>query len=224
MQQGSVLLTIVSLSCCLPALAQQPTSPPAVAIVEDVEGSVRGAELLEYIEAGRGIDASRGTVVLNYLQSCLRETVRGGRIVTGERESMVTDGRVERAEVRCDGGKLVMADAQAGKSGAMAYRGTKSGAWGRATLPPASVTIYGTSPMITLTGPADHVLIERLDRSGSIITLRPSSGKIDMANGDKRLEPGGLYKAEAGGRSVVFLVDSTAKPGNEPLVSRLLRL
>ena len=78
--------------------------------------------------------------------------------------------------------------------------------------------------MITLNAPADDVLIERLDVSGSIISLRPTAGKLDLSEGDKRLEPGRQHKAEAAGRSVVFLVESTAKPGKVALVGRLLRL
>jgi len=223
MRTESIFILAGALLCGLPALAQQKGPAPA-AIIEDVTGKVHGAAPLEYVEAGRTINAKDGSVVLSYLLSCKRETITGGTMVVGERESAITGGHVERADVRCDGGKLVLADAQAGKSGAMAYRGTNSKSWGRATLPSPSITIYGASPIITLTEPADYVLITRLDLSGAIITLRPAGGKVDMATEGKRLEAGGLYMAEAAGRTVVFLVDGSARPGKEPIVGRLLRL
>ena len=212
----------LGLLCALPAFAQK--APPAAAIVEDIDAKVKGAELLEYVESGRQIDTGGGTIVLSYLESCARETITGGKLVVGQKGSTVTGGKVERAEVKCDGGKLVLADAEAGKSGATAFRTGPRRAEGRATLPKPQITLYGASPVITLSEPVEYVLVERLDISGAILTLRPVKGKIDMAAEGKRLDAGGLYKAKAGGQEVVFLVDSSAKPGKEPLVARLLRL
>jgi hypothetical protein len=225
MTKRAIVIT-AALLCSLPALATlaQQKAPPAAAIVEDVDGKVKGVELFEYVETGRAIDTAGGTVVLNYLASCTRETVTGGKLVIGDKESSVTGGQVQRSTVTCDGGKLVLADAQSGKSGAQVFRAGPQKREGRATLPKPHIIIYGTSPVITLSQPADAVLIERLDVSGAIVTLRPVKGKTDMAAEGKRLEPGGLYKATAGGVEVVFLVDTGAKPGKEPLVARLLRL
>lgn len=213
---------VLGLLCAFPALAQK--APAASAIVEDLDAKVKGAELLEYVEPGRQIDTGGGTVVLSYLESCARETVTGGKLVVGQVESTVTGGKVDRVQVKCDGGKLVLADAQAGKSGATAFRTGPKKNEGRATLPKPQITLYGASPVITLSAPADYVEVERLDVSGAILSLRPVKGKVDMAAEGKRLDPGGLYRAKAGGQEVVFLVDATAKPGKEPLVARLLRL
>jgi hypothetical protein len=222
MTRLTACLALGLLLCALPAFAQK--APPAAAIVEDVDAKVKGADLLEYVESGRQIDTGGGTIVLSYLESCARETITGGKLVVGQKESTVTGGKVERAEVKCDGGKLVLADAQAGKSGATAFRTGPRKAEGRATLPTPQITLYGASPVITLSEPVEYVLLERLDVSGAILTLRPVKGKIDMAAEGKRLDAGGLYKAKAGGQEVVFLVDSSAKAGKEPLVARLLRL
>ena len=218
-----ILIPVLFATLASTASAQQ-KAPPAAAIVEDVDAKVQGAELLEYVEAGRKIDTAGGTIVLSYLASCTRETVTGGSLVVGEKESAVTGGKVKRDTVTCDGGRLVLAEAQSSKSGAMVFREAKKRPEGRATLPKPEITLYGASPVITLREPADAILIERLDVSGSIITLRPKKGHADMAAEGKQLDPGGLYKAKAGGVERVFLVDSGAKPGKEPLVARLLRL
>jgi hypothetical protein len=223
MTMRAIAMLASALLCGLPALAQQKAAP-AAAIVEDVDSKVKGVDLLEYVEVGRAIDTGGGTVVLNYLASCTRETVTGGKLVVGDKESAVTGGKVDRSTVTCDGGKLVLAEAQSGKSGAQVFRNNPKQREGRATLPKPQIVIYGASPMITLSQPTDAVLIERLDVSGAIVTLRPVKGKTaDMAAEGKRLEPGGLYKATAGGAELVFLVDTGAKPGKEPLVARLLR-
>lgn len=206
----------------LPAAAQR-KAPPAAAIVEDLDARVKGAELLAYVETGHRIDASGGTVVLNYLASCVRETITGGTLVVGERESTVTGGQVKRDTLAaCDSGKLVLRESEGGKSGAMVFR--KGGnQQGRATLPKPEIVIYGSSPIITPVEATDIVLIERLDVQGSIMSLHTSKGKVDLAAEGKQLEPGGLYKARAGAAEMVFLVDSAAKPGNAPPAARLLR-
>lgn len=218
-------LTVIAMSAVLvvlPAAAQQ-KAPPAAAIVEDLDARVKGAELLAYVETGRRIDASGGTVVLNYLVSCVRETVTGGTLVVGERESAVTGGQVKRDTLgSCDSGKLVLRESEGGKSGAALAR-KSGGLQGRATLPKPEIVLYGSSPIITPVQAADVVLIERLDVQGSIMNLRTSKGRVDLAAEGKHLEPGGLYKATAGTAEMVFLVDSAAKPGKAPPAARLLR-
>lgn len=217
-----VLIPVLFLLFATVASAQQ-KSLPAAAIIEDVDAKVKGAELLEYVEPGRVIDTAGGTIVLSYLASCTRETITGGSLVVGEKESAVSGGQVKRSTVTCDGGKLVLAEAQSSKSGAMVFRDAKKRPEGRATLPKPDIIIYGTSPIFTLRQPADAILIERLDVSGSIVTLKPSKGRADMAAEGKQLDAGGLYKAKAGAVEKVFLIDAGAKPGKEPLVARLLR-
>lgn len=218
-------LTVFAMSAALivlPAMAQQ-KAPPAAAIVEDLDARVKGAEMLAYVESGRRIDASGGTVVLNYLASCVRETVTGGTLVVGERESTVTGGQVKRDTLAsCDSGKLVLRDSEGGKSGAALVR-KGGGMQGRATLPKPEIVLFGSSPIITPVEAADSVQIERLDVQGSIISLRTTKGRVDLAAEGKHLEPGGLYKAKAGTAEMVFLVDSAAQPGQAPPAARLLR-
>ena len=47
---------------------------------------------------------------------------------------------------------------------------------------------------------------------------------VDLSAHGKSLKPGGLYRARAGERTIVFKVDAYARPGKGPIVGRLINL
>jgi hypothetical protein len=47
---------------------------------------------------------------------------------------------------------------------------------------------------------------------------------FDLAKAGRALEPGGTYRLSVGDRQIVFKVDTEARPGQGPLLSRLIRL
>ncbi|MBM3547829.1 MAG: hypothetical protein FJX54_12825 [Alphaproteobacteria bacterium] len=207
--------TVFLLLGSVPALAA-----PA-AIVEDLTGQVAGIEVLDYVDAGRVIELRQGTLVLGYLKSCVRETIRGGTVKVGSERSEVTGGAVERKTSPCDGGKLQLTAEQAGKSGAMVFRrppGQQAPA-----VPAASVTLHATSPVVTSTA-AGTVVIERLDKPAPPISVALKAAKADLATMGVRLEPSGTYRATQGQRSVVFKIDAGAAAGGGPVIGRLLPL
>jgi hypothetical protein len=55
-----------------PALA----APIPVALVEEVSGAPAGVEFMDYVETGKTLELARGGIVLSYLNSCVRETIR----------------------------------------------------------------------------------------------------------------------------------------------------
>ena len=56
-------------------------APIPVALVEEVSGAPAGVEFMDYVEAGKTIElGARGGIVLNYLNSCVRETITGGTV------------------------------------------------------------------------------------------------------------------------------------------------
>ena len=61
-------------------------------------------------------------LVLTYTASCIRETIVGGVVMIGARESIVSGGTVVRGKSECDGGKTVLTAEQAGTSAAMVFR------------------------------------------------------------------------------------------------------
>jgi hypothetical protein len=222
-------LRTTAIAACLvvvPAVADAAGAP--VAIVEDVSATGAGVEVFDYLDAGRTLDlGADGLLVLGYLGSCVREEIRGGRVTVGTARSTVAGGTVAREKSECDGGRVALSSAQAGKSGAMAFRRAPA-ARGAVALPEAERTLFGASPLIEVTA-AGTLVIERLDAAGERLEAALAPGMLargtfhDLARADVALAPGGLYRATFGDRSVVFRVDPFAKPGRTPMVGRLLR-
>lgn len=199
-----------------------------VAVVEDVTGNPAGVEFMDYVEAGKVIRLGpKESIVLGYMKSCWRETITGGSVTVGAEQSAVEGGNVRREKVGCDGGKMQLSAQQASKSGAMVFRAPpKPAASGAGPQP--QLTLYGLSPVIDLKG-GGKLVIERLDQPGEKHEVTIGGGQLlrgafyDFAKADKALVAGGLYRASVDGRQIVFKVDPYARPGQAPIVSRLLR-
>lgn len=92
------------------AFAQVDARP--VALIEDVQGSVRGASLFDYAYEGDRIDLSGdGVVVLSFFSSCAVQTIEGGVAVVQAARANVTGGLVSTEERPCKGEDLVVAGA-----------------------------------------------------------------------------------------------------------------
>ena len=202
------------------AAAQAP-----VAVVEDVQGPVTGAEFMDYVAPGKVIKLGpAGTIVLGYMKSCRRETISGvGTVIVGNDESMVHLGEVNAGKTDCDTNRPRMSNRQTGDSAAMVVRNLDEG------TPRTTFTLYGLSPVIETTG-RGRLLVERLDVKGERydVDLAKASmvrGKFyDFAKSGTALKPGGVYAASLGTKKVVFLVDSQAGPSPASIIGRLVRL
>jgi hypothetical protein len=197
-----------------PATAAEPT-----AIVEDVAAPSTKIGFMDYLLPDRVIELKSGeTLTLGYLQSCLRETITGGRIVVGRKKSSVTQGTVKRERVECDGGALKPGSEQSGKSLVMVLPAppASSGA------PKPSIEIFGASPIFKLVPGGGKISIERLDRGFHKLSLATTKGFIDLAATGKSLKPGGVYLARSGGRKIVFKVNRYARSGAGPIIGRLI--
>ena len=88
--------------CRLICFAGLAAAQAPVAVVEDVQGQVTGAEFMDYVAPGKVIKLGpAGTVVLGYMKSCRRETITGvGTVIVGAEESMVHLGEVKASKVR----------------------------------------------------------------------------------------------------------------------------
>src|ERR1700682_3653618 len=97
------------------AAAQAP-----VAVVEDVRGTVTGAEFMDYVAPGKVIKLGPGgAVVLGYMKSCWRETITGGgTVIVGAEESMVHLGDVKAGKVQGDSGQSQAIGRDIGESAA----------------------------------------------------------------------------------------------------------
>jgi hypothetical protein len=216
--RSSVVPVLVGLCLAGPVFAADPA-----AIVEDVGGSAGGVQVMDYVAPGKIIAlAANQTLTLGYMKSCVREVIAGGKVTIGAEQSVVDGGKVERSAVRCDGGRLKLTAEQAGKSGGMVFRKPPS------TNVKIDLTIYGLSPVVEL--PAGSKLtIERLDANAATIALAPTPRQLqhgtflDLARENTALAAGGVYRASADGKQLVFKVDPEAAAGAAPLVGRLLR-
>lgn len=213
------------LSCLLAAGVAH--AEPAAALVEDVTGRPSGIEFMDYVVPGRAIALGpRDVIVLGYIRSCWRETIRGGTVRIGTVHSEVSGGSVERVKIACDGGRMELAAEQARQSTAAVFR--DPGRQKRAALPRPQFVLHGRAPVIELRG-GGTVSVERLDASEPrrVIELMPArmvrGAFLDLADAGVALAPGGLYAARAGEQTLVFQVSPDATAGKAPIAGRLVR-
>jgi hypothetical protein len=207
-----------------PAMAAEP-----VALVEVVTGAPQGVGLMDYLFADQviALGPSEG-LVIDYLQSCQRETIKGaGTVTIGVEQSAVKGGNVTRERVRCDGERLKLSPAEAEKSGVVVFRAPP-----KPRIQPGEFVIehrlYGASPIIAL-GSERAIHVERLDRAGEPVDVSVPPDRVmrggfyDFARDGRALVPGGIYRLTVGQRSMVIEVDANARPGKTALIGRLLR-
>jgi hypothetical protein len=206
----------------------QAAAQAQVAVVGDVSSKTAGVEFMDYVAVGRQIRLEpRDTLVLEYLQSCWRETITGGQVTIGTEQSEVRAGQVERHKVACDGGRLMLTSTVASQSAGLVVRGMRP--QGQGAPPAAQITLYGVSPVIEMKG-GGKLVIERVDQPGERYEYAVSGQQLlkgaffDLARVGQALAPGGTYRASAGSRQIVFRIDPQAKPDASSVVGRLLRL
>jgi len=208
------------LALASPAAAQSP-----VAVVEDIQGKVTGAEFMDYVTPKSVIKISDGgSIVLSYLKSCRRETIHGeGTVSVGTEESTVERGSLRAEKTDCDPGQLNATSRETRAVAATVLRSVDN-----ASLPQPQLTLYGSSPFVEAKG-RGTLTVRRLDVAGERQQINLGGtqlkGKfVDFASENVALVPGGLYAATFKSSQIVFRVDAQAKPGATPIVGRLLRM
>jgi hypothetical protein len=207
------------------ALASPAAADSPVAVVEEIQGKVTGAEFMDYVTPRSVIKiGDGGSIVLSYLKSCRRETISGaGTVVVGAEASMVDQAVLKAEKTNCDPNQ---ANATTRDTSGVAATLLRSAT--EAKLPEPQLTLYGASPLVEAKG-RGTLTVRRLDLAGERhqIALGGTQLKgrfVDFAGENVALVPGGLYAATFKSREVVFRVDAQAKPGATPIVGRLLRI
>ena len=197
-----------------------------VAVVEDVQGKVTGAEFMDYVTPKAVIKiGDGGSVILSYLKSCRRETINGvGTVIVGTEESAVHLADVKAEKTECDPSQAHATTRETSGVAATVLRSVDK----HASLPQPQLTLYGASPLVEAKGRGTLVIGAstcRASVSRSIWAARSSrdSSSISPAQ-NVALAPGGLYAATFKSSQIVFRVDAQAKPGATPIVGRLLRM
>jgi len=212
-----------------------PESPAAAqtvaAVVEEVHGSAAGVGFMDYVETGRVIRLGpKDSIVLGYLKSCTREAINGGTVTIGAERSDVKAGTVARATVPCDAERMLLTSEPRHEAAGLAFRSAAVSDGGQSSgraLPEPEFTLFGASPVIQgMAG--ERIVIERLDAPNERHVLRLSKGRLgdvfDFAGSGAALAPGGLYRALANKRALIFKIDASAQPGRTPVCGRLIRL
>ncbi|MGH6712528.1 MAG: hypothetical protein ACREEK_26645 [Bradyrhizobium sp.] len=217
----------IAIAVCLGllALASPAAADSPVAVVEEIQGKVSGAEFMDYVTPRAVIKiGDGGSIVLSYLKSCRRETISGaGTVVVGNDASMVDQAILKAEKTNCDPNQ---ANATTKDTSAVAATLLRSAT--EAKLPEPQLTLYGASPLVEAKG-RGTLTVRRLDLAGERhqIALGGTQLKgrfVDFAGENVALIPGGLYAATFKSQEIVFRVDAQAKPGATPIVGRLLRL
>jgi hypothetical protein len=193
-----------------------------VAVVEDVQGKVTGAEVMDYVVPGQIIKlGAGGMVVLGYMKSCWRETISGiGTVIVGTEQSAVHLAEFKADKVACDPSQSQHIGHEVGESAAAVVRGLT--AEGPAAPPP--LVLHGLSPIIA-TSDRGRLLVERRDVRGERYEVDLTRGRFyDFAKAKVALKPGGEYSATLKSKQVVFRIDANAEPGAGPIIGRLVPL
>jgi hypothetical protein len=196
-----------------------------VAVVEEVRGQP-GVEFMDYLSAGHVVRLVPGeALVLGYATSCWRETIVGGIVIVGSEQSEVRGGKVDRVKVACDAGKIrLLRQQSAMRPAGTSFRDERPNGHAFAPEEPR-LTLFGSSPLVEIR--AGHtLLIERIDKPGERHEIKSAQlvrgSFYDFAAENRTLQPGGIYRARAERRQVVFRIDPSAQPGRTPIVGRLL--
>ena len=212
---------------CFVGLTGAASAQPPVALVEDVQGKVTGAEFMDYVVPGQVIKLGPGgTVVISYLKSCWHETNSGiGTVIVGAEQSAVHLADFQAGKVPCDPSQAEKIGREVGESAATVVRSLKQ------ETPPAAqpLVLHGLSPIVATSG-RGRLVVERLDVKGERydVNLSPATtthGKFyDFAGTRIALKPGGMYSATSNSKQVVFRIDTDATPGAGPIIGRLVTL
>jgi hypothetical protein len=226
---SKIRIAIAAISAGVLGVSLAAAAPLQVALVENVTGTPAGVGFMDYLEAGKIIAlAPRESIILSYMNSCVRETITGGTITIGTDQSEAQGGKIVRTKVPCDAGKMVLTSAYSAQFGGRIFRSAplSNGASHNAN---PQITLYGRSPIVEVKAPGTLVL-ERIDQANERYQVEVASEQLlhgrfyDFAKSGRNLAPGGIYRMNAGGQEIVFKVDPTAKAGSTPIMGRLLRL
>jgi len=214
-------------------LATTAAAQTPAAIVEDVTGNPPGIGAMDYLEAGKVVVLGPSdTIVLSYLNSCVREVISAGTFRVGVDQSEAQSAHIDRTKVECEAAKMLNAGGRPLDAAGLVFRdgSLDSHAPPRiAPTPDPEFTLYGTSPIIELDG-GGTLVVARLDQTGEHYVMAIEPGQLerglylDFAKDGKALTAGGVYGARWRKRLVVFRIADSARPGETPIVGRLMRL
>src|SRR5437867_1604718 len=137
---------LIAVCAVLVTLMTSAAAKLLVAVVEDVQGKVTGAEFMDYVTPAAVIEiGDGGSIVLSYMTSCRREKISGiGTVIVGTEESVVHLAEVKSEKTACDSRQTYMTTRATSEAAATVLRST--------ALPKPQLTLYGASPLVEAKG------------------------------------------------------------------------
>jgi hypothetical protein len=187
-------------------------APKPVAIVEDSPLTTGRGQAFDLLNENEVLKIGSGeTLVLGYLKSCTRETITGGTVTIGVKESTVEGGKVTREKTECAVTKLALTADESQQSATIAFR-------------PADALkhIFTLQPAIIAKRSANVTVeaIEGADRWN----LKPQDGLIDLRASKIEMQPGKRYKVTGEEVSLIVEVDAAATTAKTGLLERVVVL
>jgi len=218
----SAMIGLLALTSAATAAGQAP-----VAVVEDVEGKVSGAEFMDYVVPGQVIKLGvGGRIVLGYMKSCWHETITGiGTVIVGTEQSAVDLAEFKADKVPCDSSQAERIGRATSESAATIVRSLRDDGPKR----PPPLVLHGVTPIVGVFE-RGMLVIERTDIKGERyevdLTRAPlARGKFyDLGKSRIALKPGGTYAMTLKSRHTAFVVDADAASGTGPVIGRLVSL
>jgi len=189
----------------------------ATAIVEEASGSLT-IGLFDVLEEGDEVDLGEsGVLTLGYFSSCVSETITGGRVIVGSRQSEVLNGDVVRTTVECDGGNVMLSESQQAQSGADVFRDETR------KQKNAKYVSFGDQPILIFSEPAKSLRIRRVDDDGidEIITINGSIANFEVLG--VRLSVGGIYQVRIRDRRFYLMPQERSGNRVPSLLNRVIR-
>ena len=139
---------LIAVCAGLLAIATSAAAESPVAVVEDVQGKVTGAEFMDYVTPKAVIKiGDGGSIVLSYMTSCRREKISGiGTVIVGTEESAVHLADVKSEKTDCDSQQTHVTTRETSEVAATVLRSMDKDK--AAPLPKPRLTLYGASPFV----------------------------------------------------------------------------
>lgn len=201
--------SLVAASLILLAPVAMAAAKP-VAIVEDSPKTEGRGQAFDLMNESEVVTLAPGeTLVLGYLKSCLRETITGGTVTIGAKESTVEGGKVTREKTECTVTKLALTADESQQSATIAFRG-------------AIKHVYTRQPLI-VAEKSETVKIEPVE-GGESWNLKPANGRIDFQAAKVEMQPGMRYKVTGAKASLIVEVDAAATTAKTGTLERVVVL
>lgn len=198
----------IAISLILAATSAALAAGKRVALVEDGGAAKAGIGLFSLLSAGTTFELGTGeTIVIGYMTSCRRETITGGQVTIGEKESAVAGGKLAAESVQCGEPRLALSAAEAQQSATVAFR-------------PADSLKHVYSRDLLLMGRGSPTIFLEIVEAGSgksVKKLQTETGYFDLAVEAVALQPGGTYLLKTARNTVMVEIDAKAKAGGSPL-------